>query len=209
MQTTIPETTFVILSRMYKLYYHISDGKIDFRSLYILHRKLKLKEQKLRVNAHMIGLEHKEDLYDEQYLHDNIELTVNIEFYYNSSFKLYHRIYVKEFGKELINPDEFDILLKDIPTTKNICRCGKLVMIEDKCENCFIFNHTNKDQCCICYEYDGQWVQLKCRHIFHSSCIKQLKYTFVLEPHARFVLQCPLCRTPVSIIDNYYPFQSK
>lgn len=61
---------------------------------------------------------------------------------------------------------------------------------------------TKDDKCPICFEHLStiEKVSLKCKHIFHNSCIKTWLQTNSV---------CPICRVYTIMDDDYPPLSSK
>jgi len=73
--------------------------------------------------------------------------------------------------------------------------CGKdlLERGRDACTSCEIAKITWVEMCAICYDDNyfcepSVWAQLECRHVFHRSCILQIRQ------HVHNRIKCPLCR---------------
>jgi len=88
------------------------------------------------------------------------------------------RHYVKE-GKD--DKDYIYSLVKQYTLCKG-CEAG-LAQKDGWCRNCYAYVCTQKDDCCICKENEGVWVELSCKHILHKACWKKT-----------VGLNCPLCR---------------
>lgn len=57
------------------------------------------------------------------------------------------------------------------------------------------------DNCPICLDsLDKEIISLKCFHIFHYNCIKEL-FDFNTD---KYILSCPLCRTDFNFFEDHY-----
>lgn len=94
----------------------------------------------------------------------------------------YGEIYL---GKRNINlttveKDWFYSLVK----TYTLCVCEENLVEKDGwCKRCYPYVLKHAEECCVCRESEGVWVELKCKHIIHYYCWKKT-----------VGLKCPLCR---------------
>ena len=64
------------------------------------------------------------------------------------------------------------------------CKCDRDVIIKDGwCKYCYPFVMNQEDDCSVCMENSGVWVELKCKHKIHEHCFKNIENK-----------KCPLCR---------------
>jgi hypothetical protein len=90
------------------------------------------------------------------------------------------------FNFRLKHIDKFNTYIdNDFKLEYDFCsNCEREMIFEDNlCDKCYITNYIHNDNCAICLENEGVWVELDCEHIFHSKCINKLKNK-----------TCPLCR---------------
>lgn len=68
--------------------------------------------------------------------------------------------------------------------TYQYCKCNDSLPIKDGwCGWCFPFITEQDDNCSVCLENSGVWVELKCKHKIHEYCFKKIENK-----------KCPLCR---------------
>jgi hypothetical protein len=65
-----------------------------------------------------------------------------------------------------------------------LCSCEHEFTHKDGwCKKCFPYVCEQEEECCVCKENEGVWVELKCKHIIHKVCWEKT-----------VGLNCPLCR---------------
>ena len=83
-------------------------------------------------------------------------------------------------------------IVTHIKALYQICRCGDEATKDGWCDNCYIHRYTRTEEeggdCSICYENEGRWVRLECKHEFHLHCYHKIDFD-VKEGR-----RCPLCR---------------
>lgn len=68
--------------------------------------------------------------------------------------------------------------------TYTLCVCeNNLVEKDGWCKRCYPYVLKQAEECCVCKENEGVWVELKCKHIIHYYCWQKT-----------VGLKCPLCR---------------
>jgi hypothetical protein len=101
-------------------------------------------------------------------------------------------IYAKmKYGKILLDSiiirddfDELNIFIQRIIKTYHICKCEKYLSKRDGwCDSCYPYVYRQDDNCCICMENSGVWIELKCKHTLHEYCWSKVVGN-----------KCPLCR---------------
>ena len=122
-------------------------------------------------------------------------------------------IYIESFGMKTRYKNGTDIMnntWKDCihamessfkVSTHFFCKCGDLCAYKngkryDMCSNCYIHSYVRSEDCCICLENGGCWVQLRCNHIIHIHCWNKILKQGPL---------CPLCRS-VTSVENMNPY---
>lgn len=81
-----------------------------------------------------------------------------------------------------------------IKASYQICQCGNAATKEGWCNTCYIRRHTRTEaeggDCSVCYENEGRWVRLECKHELHLHCHDKI------EPDVSHGCgrKCPLCR---------------
>jgi hypothetical protein len=74
--------------------------------------------------------------------------------------------------------------LDSLVKTYITCACEKKIVKKDGyCSDCYPYVCSQADDCCICKENEGVWVELKCKHILHEHCWRKTVGK-----------KCPLCR---------------
>lgn len=100
--------------------------------------------------------------------------------------------------------DTKEELLEEISLIKGktflLCKCEQDVAVKDKwCKTCYIHRHVRGEDCPICMEDEGVWIELTCKHQFHLSCYTKF----------RKFRKCPLCRCEINEENlNHYPFNN-
>ena len=65
-----------------------------------------------------------------------------------------------------------------------LCHCEKDFAEKDGwCKRCYAYVCEQEEECCVCKENLGVWVELNCKHIMHEYCWNKT-----------IGLNCPLCR---------------
>jgi hypothetical protein len=113
---------------------------------------------------------------------DETDLLYRFSIFYKDDILLYKFDFDHKFDLE----QAIDRLLHDVFT---FCKCEKeLATKESWCESCFIHRFTRDDNCSICLENEGRWVQLDhCKHFYHLECFNKFKSS----------RKCPLCRDTI------------
>jgi hypothetical protein len=108
--------------------------------------------------------------------------------------KLSHRMYKDddyvnafkhELGNYYINTlEEAKQKLNKAVKTYQYCKCNEHLPVKDGwCGWCYPFITEQDDNCSVCLENSGLWVELKCKHKIHEHCFKKIENK-----------KCPLCR---------------
>lgn len=181
MEIITPKSLNIIIPRIYNVWYkehHDNHEKFENKLLYILKNGWVLQ---------FISVIRQE--YNEIY-----DVDVNDEYIYFEVYndnKLIKKMNVYDKG-EWITPEYFknNFILEEY---YKYCKCSELIFIDNKCKDCYIWNYINDERCCVCFETDGCWVQLVCKHAFHPHCVENLD-------------KCPLCRAPKEYFNLHYGF---
>lgn len=105
-----------------------------------------------------------------------------------------------------VKPDEYATYIENLfsKTFENLkrfyelCKCGDICFSSRKqCEDCYIKNFVNEENCSICFENNYRWGLLKCGHTFHLDCLQKI------EPCSSTTKKCPLCRVESDLCDVY------
>lgn len=110
----------------------------------------------------------------------------------------YTMIFIK-YGKCVLDnfpyDENYDERIDKLIKTFKLCRCGFcLVKKDDWCYDCFPYVISQENNCCVCLENEGVWIQLtNCRHKIHSYCWRN-----ILQNDSK----CPLCRTLITDCKN-------
>ena len=112
--------------------------------------------------------------------HDIIPSSLKLYYklFYGQEILLHTRRYVKE-GKD--DKEWIYSLVKQYTLCKGCEEC--LTQKDGWCRDCYAYVCTQEDDCCVCKENEGVWVELSCKHILHKACWKKT-----------VGLNCPLCR---------------
>lgn len=108
--------------------------------------------------------------------------------------KLMHRTY---HGDSYVNYYKHELQVNYINTleeakqklntavkTYQYCKCNMYSPVKDGwCEWCYPYVIEQDDNCSVCLENSGIWVELKCKHKIHEHCFKKIENK-----------KCPLCR---------------
>ena len=106
----------------------------------------------------------------------------------------YKKCLLHKFWCKSDNISNLSNFINEIPSTVQVCLCGKLADVNDdcidKCDMCFIHSYIRTEveggDCVICLNNDSHcWNGLPCSHNFHTHCLWQLSDK-----------KCPLCREP-------------
>jgi hypothetical protein len=108
----------------------------------------------------------------------SLKLYYNLSYGQDVSLGENTRHYVKE-GKD--DKDYIYSLVKQYTLCKGCEKC--LAQKDGWCNGCYVYVCTQKDDCCVCQENEGVWVELSCKHILHEGCWKKTVGS-----------NCPLCR---------------
>jgi hypothetical protein len=126
----------------------------------------------------------------------------------------------EDFELRMITPEEFYTKFKKNPISKinyfcNYCENRSIIKNSEKkkieqekkedierieeftniCDFCYLYDYTHTENCCVCYENKGRWVQLSCDHIIHKHCWNKIKNR-----------KCPLCRKEQHILEIKYNY---
>ena len=105
-------------------------------------------------------------------------------------FSLYYKeeiqLYSIDFDTKEQLETEVERFSNDVFT---FCKCEKALTEKDGwCENCYIHRASRGENCSICLEDEGRYIQLdQCKHYFHLECFNKFKNT----------KKCPLCRAAI------------
>ena len=81
-------------------------------------------------------------------------------------------------------------IVGSIPVSYELCKCGDIAEQDEWCIMCYVHRYTRTEAeggvCCCCYENEGRWIRLECKHELHQHCFNKLAS-----------MLCPLCRAPV------------
>jgi hypothetical protein len=110
---------------------------------------------------------------EEEIDHETIRMVVSINY---KDFQLGSRIVTDSDEKEWV---------ESLVKTYTLCRCSMKVAVKDGlCGRCYPYVYKQGEECCICREDEGLWIQLDvCKHIIHLDCWDKVEG-----------LKCPLCR---------------
>jgi hypothetical protein len=96
---------------------------------------------------------------------------------------------------KVINETSLEAALKivgGIKATYEICMCGETASKDGWCVGCYIHRYTRTEEeggvCSCCYENEGRWVRLECKHEIHLSCFHKIEFD------VKKGRKCPLCR---------------
>jgi len=184
----IPKEAYIIIPRLYQVWFdkyaHLEeDDLLDFMDG---HSAFQLCEKEFtNINIRME--------YDDAFLVDSLEFIIELSpdtIFYSIKMRYKNnageRVYVK--------PDEFDEkFCKEFKLKYEYCDCYKEIYKNGVCEECFIYDYTHDDKCCICLDNGGRWVQFECKHVMHYGCSLKLD-------------KCPLCRKHKNVITQTYPY---
>jgi hypothetical protein len=110
---------------------------------------------------------------EEEIDHETMRILVSIKY---KDFQLGSRIVTDSDEKEWV---------ESLVKTYTLCGCSKKVAEKDGwCKSCYPYVYKQGEECCICKEDEGVWIQLDvCKHIIHLGCWEKVEG-----------LKCPLCR---------------
>jgi hypothetical protein len=102
-------------------------------------------------------------------------LNLHCKMYYSTVFLGRHDIVEEEEDKDWV----YSLIKK-----YTLCSCEKFFVEKDGwCKECYPYVCKQEEECCVCKENLGVWVELKCKHILHKNCWNKI-----------VGLNCPLCR---------------
>ena len=124
---------------------------------------------------------------DENIDRDSIDILVQLRYRtisFNRAWLGSHKLSLLTNEKDWI-----DSLVK----TYTVCVCGEALAEKDGwCMSCYPSVYKQDENCCVCLEDEGVWIEFPCGHKIHQYCWSQIKET-----------KCPLCRHDVGRKGNF------
>ena len=159
--------------------YHSNDG---IYSLNVITIQCKTENQSWFRMKIYITFDSSDDEDDDDMTVDGLKMSFIHESKFGPKFT---DVYTSFIGEHHCNSlEEAKAKINSKVKTYFYCKCKDRLIVKDEwCEFCYPYVMDQEDNCSVCLENTGVWVELKCKHIIHEYCFQKIENK-----------KCPLCR---------------